>query len=169
MQGATRRDFLRLTLLGSLGLILFGGIGAFLRYIRPRQGVTFDEKLTAPTTLDAIQDGDVVRVPAGKFYLSRYKDPDTGQSLLLALSWKCSHLGCAVPWNPDESLAGYTGLFHCPCHESIYTRTGQNIAGPAPHPLDILPITLVGRKIVVETGKRTQRQRYDPAQATPLS
>lgn len=44
-----------------------------------------------------------------------------------ALSGVCTHLGCTV----GRSDQGY----HCPCHGSVFTADGLNVAGPAPSPL----------------------------------
>ncbi|HUS14172.1 MAG TPA: ubiquinol-cytochrome c reductase iron-sulfur subunit [Chloroflexia bacterium] len=168
VEGASRRDFMRLTMLGSLGAMTLGGLGAFLAFFWPQRTSAFGSKITAGT-LDDIKDGDVVAFRDGKFWLSRYKEPALGdKSVLIALYWKCKHLGCTVPWKPEENFQTYQGIFHCPCHGSIYTRYGQNVAGPAPAPLDIMAISLEGKKIVVDSGKRTERQQYDPKQATPI-
>src|SRR5690348_14312 len=133
VEGASRRDFLRLTMLGSLGVMSLGGIGAFLAYFWPRKIGTFGSKISAGT-LDDIKDGDVLMFREGKFYISRYQEPALGKDVIIALYWKCKHLGCTVPWKPDESFGANQGIFHCPCHGSIYLRTGQNVAGPAPAP-----------------------------------
>ncbi|HMA38123.1 MAG TPA: ubiquinol-cytochrome c reductase iron-sulfur subunit [Chloroflexia bacterium] len=168
VEGASRRDFLRLTMLGSLGLMALGGLGAFIAFFVPQKVGTFGSKVKA-LTIDDIKDGDVVRYQPGKFWLSRYKEPALGnKSVLIALFWKCKHLGCTVPWKPDESFQGNEGIFHCPCHGSIYLRNGQNVAGPAPAPLDFMAITLDGRNITVDSGKRTTRVQYDPKQATVI-
>lgn len=45
----------------------------------------------------------------------------------------CTHLGCQVAWS---KLAGH---FVCPCHNSIFTKDGTVVSGPAPRPLDTLP------------------------------
>jgi cytochrome b6-f complex iron-sulfur subunit len=87
---------------------------------------------------------------------------------LLALYWKCKHLGCTVPWKPDEDYQGNQGIFHCPCHGSIYLRNGQNVAGPAPQPLDYFPIEIAGGKISVDTGKPQTRVQFEPSQATKV-
>jgi cytochrome b6-f complex iron-sulfur subunit len=172
IEGANRRDFLRLTMLGSLGVMSLGGIGAFLAYFWPRKIGVFGGKIQA-NTVDDIKDGDVMMFREGKFYLSRFKEttpgaPTLGKDVMVALYWKCKHLGCTVPWKPDESFGNNQGIFHCPCHGSIYLRNGQNVAGPAPAPLDLMAITIDGRKITVDTGKITTRVQYDPKQATVL-
>lgn len=50
---------------------------------------------------------------------------------LVAFSQSCTHLSCAVIPKVDE------GVFVCPCHEGYFDlRTGRNIAGPPPRPLN---------------------------------
>ena len=49
------------------------------------------------------------------------------------LSAVCPHLGCEVPWNPDE------GKFMCPCHGSQFGPDGSLIQGPAMRGMDTLP------------------------------
>jgi Rieske Fe-S protein len=55
----------------------------------------------------------------------------------LAFSGKCPHLGCAYKWRKHKVLGQ---VFLCPCHLSIYEASGQVLDGPAPRPLDLLPI-----------------------------
>jgi Rieske Fe-S protein len=55
----------------------------------------------------------------------------------LAFSGKCPHLGCAYKWRKHKVLGQ---VFLCPCHLSIYDASGQVLDGPAPRPLDMLPI-----------------------------
>ena len=55
----------------------------------------------------------------------------------LAFSGKCPHLGCAFKWRKHKVLGQ---VFLCPCHLSIYDAAGQVLDGPAPRPLDLLPI-----------------------------
>src|SRR6476469_5600550 len=173
VEGATRRDFLRLTLLGTLGAMLLGGAGAFVAYFYPKQTSKFGSLITAPVTVSDIKAAptEVVRVREGKFYISPFtvaEGPNKGKLAIIALYWKCKHLGCTVPWKPDEDFNGNAGIFHCPCHGSIYLRTGQNVAGPAPAPLDYMDISFDAGKIVVNTGKITTRVQYEPKQATIL-
>jgi cytochrome b6-f complex iron-sulfur subunit len=55
---------------------------------------------------------------------------------IIAAYRKCTHLGCAVPWNDAEDR------FHCPCHSSQYDkRTAVVLRTPAPKPLQLFHIT----------------------------
>ena len=51
-------------------------------------------------------------------------------SYLYAMSQKCPHLGCRVPFCESS------GQFECPCHGSKYNIGGEWIEGPAPRGLD---------------------------------
>jgi cytochrome b6-f complex iron-sulfur subunit len=54
---------------------------------------------------------------------------------IIAAYRKCTHLGCAVPWNDAEDR------FHCPCHSSQYDkRTAIVLRTPAPKPLQLFHI-----------------------------
>ena len=109
--------------------------------------------------------GSVTYFLDGRFYVSRLPGG------LLALYRKCTHLGCVVPWRPDEqsedSLAA-TGRFNCPCHGSRFDRYGVVKGGPAPRPLDIFPISIEGGKVIVDTGTITSRSSYHESQLTKV-
>lgn len=55
----------------------------------------------------------------------------------VAFSGKCPHLGCGYKWRQHKLLGQ---VFLCPCHLSIYDAAGNVLDGPAPRPLDALPI-----------------------------
>jgi Rieske Fe-S protein len=55
----------------------------------------------------------------------------------VAFSGKCPHLGCGFKWRKHKVLGP---VFLCPCHVSIYDASGRVLEGPAPRPLDPLPI-----------------------------
>ena len=83
---------------------------------------------------------------AGKFFLINNEDG------VLALYWKCPHLGCTVPWNDSA------GDFQCPCHGSVYDRTGVLVSGPAPRPMDLMELTPDGEgNLIVNTGEIIER------------
>lgn len=57
----------------------------------------------------------------------------------VAFSGKCPHLGCGYKWRKHKLLGQ---VFLCPCHLSIYDASGKVLDGPAPRPLDALPIKI---------------------------
>ena len=154
-KSVTRRDFLKLGV-GALGaLALLEASGASLMFLQPRSlSGEFGGVVTAGL-VESFPPGSVVEFPDGRFYLARSHDGG-----FLAVYRRCTHLGCTVPWRDDEDQ------FHCPCHSSIFTKTGEVISGPAPRPLDIFPIEVVDGQVVVDTGNPIQRGEFDPSQAT---
>lgn len=55
----------------------------------------------------------------------------------------CPHLGCGYRWDGGEQK------FKCPCHGSVYSITGEVLAGPAPRPLDTLPAKIENGRLLV--------------------
>ena len=55
----------------------------------------------------------------------------------------CPHLGCGYKWD------GQDRLFKCPCHGSVYNLKGIVQAGPAPRPLDTLPVKVENGELLV--------------------
>ena len=58
-----------------------------------------------------------------------------------AFSPLCTHLGCAYQWQSDKRK------FNCPCHGSVFSESGDVVAGPAGRPLDRYPIKLEGNRL----------------------
>ncbi|HSF68488.1 MAG TPA: ubiquinol-cytochrome c reductase iron-sulfur subunit [Nitrospiraceae bacterium] len=87
-----------------------------------------------PPVLEKVYQGKDMefRDAAGKTIWTNKKDLP-----YLAFSGKCPHLGCAYKWRKHKVLGQ---VFLCPCHLSIYDASGQVLDGPAPRPLDLLPI-----------------------------
>lgn len=68
------------------------------------------------------------------------KQPD-GQ--VVAFSPMCTHLGCGYAWDAGEKK------FKCPCHGSVFDVSGQVLGGPAPRPLDRLPLRVENGRVLV--------------------
>jgi cytochrome b6-f complex iron-sulfur subunit len=64
-----------------------------------------------------------------------------------ALSQKCPHLGCRVPFCESS------GRFECPCHGSIFDLAGEYIKGPSPRGMDRYELSLDHEDLVVDTGR----------------
>lgn len=74
--------------------------------------------------------------PSGKVIWTN--DPDSD---LVVFSGKCTHLGCAYRWRKHRRFGQ---AFICPCHLSVFDVSGKVLDGPAPRPLDQLPIRVSG-------------------------
>lgn len=77
----------------------------------------------------------------------------------VAYSGKCPHLGCGYKWRTHKTLGQ---VFLCPCHLSIYDASGKVLDGPAPRPLDVLPIRVAANGAIeiidmeFKAGTKTQ-------------
>jgi len=88
----------------------------------------------SPETLDKIYKGKDLDFhdASGQVIWTNKKDVP-----YVVFSGKCPHLGCGYKWRSHKLLGQ---VFLCPCHLSIYDATGKVLDGPAPRPLDPLPI-----------------------------
>ncbi len=152
--GVSRRQFLTIGWGVSL-VALVGQAGvAFLNFFKPTiKAGGYGGEVVAGKPQE-FKPGTVTPVQSGHFYISALNDGG-----FLALWWRCTHLGCTVPWRADEKQ------FHCPCHSSLYNPEGEVIGGPAPRPLDLFKITLdADGNLVVNTGDPIAREKFDPSQ-----
>ena len=87
-----------------------------------------------PAVLEKVYQGKDMefRDATGKTLWTNKKDMP-----YIAFSGKCPHLGCGFKWRKHKVLGP---VFLCPCHVSIYDASGRVLEGPAPRPLDPLPI-----------------------------
>ncbi len=74
-------------------------------------------------------EGDIVTHNGQK--VAAYRDE---QGELVAVSTRCTHLGCQVNWNRAERS------WDCPCHGSRFAPTGEVLHGPAVHRLERKPL-----------------------------
>lgn len=144
-----RRAFLNRCAWGCFSAALGGYLFALLRFLFPR--VVFEP----PTAFKAGFPDEyppgvisqrwkrehrlwIIRLPAG----------------LIALSAKCTHLGCTPNWLEVESK------FKCPCHGSGFYRDGVNFEGPAPRPLERFRVLLADDgQILVDKGKSFRQDK----------
>lgn len=148
----SRRDFLNL-LWGTAGAVALTEMSLVgLRFLAPRPvvgefGGVFNVGIVGDFPL-----GSVTPVEAGRFYVVRLNDGG-----LLAVYRRCTHLGCAVPYDPA------VGQFVCPCHGSAFTMDGAVLNAPAPRPLDLFALTLnEAGEILVDTQTSIQRDQISP-------
>ncbi len=153
-----RRSFLERAwkLLGALALLqLAAVVAAFLWPRKPGAGRGAALVVAGPVA--EFTPASVRPFPAGKFYLVRLADGG-----FLALSSRCTHLGCTVPWNEKDRA------FPCPCHASTFDMRGDVLSPPAPRALDLFPVLIEGGIVKVDTSRRVERARFEPGQVTYL-
>jgi cytochrome b6-f complex iron-sulfur subunit len=122
------------------GALLIGAAG-YTAYeaLRPLTTGAGGGKVTLGDT-KSFEDGTATYFPEGRLYAVNAKGD------LFALSQKCPHLGCKVPF------CNSSGRFECPCHGSIFDIAGEWIEGPSPRGMDRYPLEMRGGTAVADTG-----------------
>lgn len=138
--GISRREFLSYAWIGSMALLLAqtGGILVWFGLPRFRAG-EFGGVFTLNTV--PTPGNPPIDNPQGKFWLSA-----TDEGGIVALYKVCTHLGCLYKWVEAN------GRFECPCHGSMYERSGQFIQGPAPRSLDRFALEITTTSGVIPTN-----------------
>lgn len=155
----TRRGVLRIGFWTSMGAIVAGAVGSSLGLIWPKRVQGFGGKISAGE-VSQYPPGSKTAIAEGRCYLVHLTEEQGGPGLL-ALWWKCPHLGCTVPWKdkfvwPDPTTGTpKEGWFRCPCHGSTFTDAGILVFGPAPRPMDTMKLTVENRRISIDTGDIT--------------
>jgi cytochrome b6-f complex iron-sulfur subunit len=153
-----RRDFL-----GKLGkglgiLAAVEILAVVVAYLAPgKGGAGRGADLVVAGPVAEFTPSSVRAFPGGKFYLVRLADGG-----FLALSSRCTHLGCMVPWDAKQRA------FPCPCHASRFDERGDVLAPPATRALDLFPVLIEAGIVKVDTSRRITRARFEPGQVAYL-
>ena len=166
----SRRTVIKVGFWTGLGAIAAGVAACGIDMVYPTEVTGFGGTVSVGEELIP-KEGEKAEFSEGKFWLVNLTDEQGGPGLL-ALWWKCPHLGCTVPWVPGfvwpdpQTGADKQGWFRCPCHGSTYTDAGVRVFGPAPRSLDTLALTVDKGRITVDTGAVTpgneDNYRQDP-------
>lgn len=156
----SRRRFLK-TIWAGLGIVALGEfVAVAVAFFQPRkEGVKAGDfgSVVDAGDEDKFSRDSVTAFVRGKFYLARLEDGG-----FLALSSKCTHLGCTVPWLPKEKK------FACPCHSSAFDMRGEVVNPPAPRALDLYHVFFENKAVKVDTGRRIKRSEFRPEQVAYL-
>ncbi len=148
----TRRQFIKGAIAAAVSFeiiyVLFGLLGKK----RPKLK---NANLFNAGKVSSFENNKIYPFTSGRFYLSRFEDGG-----MLAISIKCTHLGCMV--QPDTKTKGY----NCPCHASKFNKYGEVLSPPATRALDILPITIKNGEIKVDVNNPVKRKSFDTSQLT---
>jgi cytochrome b6-f complex iron-sulfur subunit len=158
-----RRQLLRMGFLGGT-LLAVGELSAVLLpffWVNKITGlggkIAVGKKADILAKFQATKDEPIL-FTEGKFFLIH------APSAVAAIYRRCTHLGCAVPWNTAEDQ------FHCPCHGSLFDKHTATVkGGPAPRPLDLFHVSDQGGTIIVDTNPLNLQVRasnaWDPKHA----
>ncbi len=152
----SRRQFVGLLWGGALLAVMGQAAAALINFLTPRiKPGAFGGRVKAGKVAEFAADS-VTYFREARFYLLRL---DQGY---LALSRKCTQLGCVVSWVEAD------GHFFCPCHSAIFNRQGEVLSGPPPRPMDLFPIEVEGDDLYVDTSTAIQRERFKESQVTDV-
>ena len=155
-QDHSRRSFLNKLwiILGIVALAEFIAVAvAFLRPGKSKAWQDGNASVIVGGSIDKFARSSVTAFVRGRFYLVRLEDGG-----FLALSSKCTHLGCSLPWVEKENR------FICPCHASAFDLTGTVISAPAPRALDTFRVFIENNIVKVDTAVRIKRSEFAPEQ-----
>jgi cytochrome b6-f complex iron-sulfur subunit len=147
-----RRGFLLKLWLGLGALGCAEIIWVVFSFLKPRPAATRPNKAAAMIEAgrtDEFKPNSVTAFPRGQFYLVRL-----GDGGFLALSRRCTHLGCTVPWVAEQNR------FVCPCHASMFDISGAVSKSPAPRPLDLFDVRIENNRVYVDTGRTIKRSGF---------
>jgi len=138
-----RRTFLsRIWKLG-FGLVAVAGAWTTWDILQPASPSGFGGLIKNGKAAE-VPSTSVETISAAQAYVTKAPDDE-----VVALWWRCPHLGCRVPW--CESA----GEFECPCHGSRFNRLGEYRAGPSPRGMDRFAIEIVDENVMIDTGNIT--------------
>jgi nitrite reductase/ring-hydroxylating ferredoxin subunit len=149
---SSRRSLLTNLWIGLGFVALFEALGVVFAFLQPGKATHSTgtgESIIEAGSVDNFALESVTAFVRGKFYLARLQDGG-----FLALSRKCTHLGCTVPWDSDKNK------FVCPCHASEFDIRGEVVSPPAPRALDLYPVVIENNIIKVDTSSQIKRSEF---------
>jgi Rieske Fe-S protein len=146
-----RRDFFNKAWkgLGILAAIEILGVSAAYMFSGKSKNISAPKQLLEAGPVDSFAPGSVSAFMGGRFYLARQQDGG-----FIALSLRCTHLGCSVTWEKGKNR------FVCPCHSSAFEITGEVLNPPAARALDYYPILIENGMVKVDIGTIIERNTF---------
>jgi cytochrome b6-f complex iron-sulfur subunit len=142
----SRRSFLSKVLYAILTLQI---VYLFVKLLDPKRSHTKAKDLFDAGSVSLFEEGRVYPYSVQGFFLHRLNDGG-----FLAVSSKCTHLGCAVQFSVQNMR------FECPCHASAFSQTGEVLSAPATRALDFFNVEIVDNKVLVEIDKPQRREKF---------
>ena len=124
-------------------------VGSFLKPLQSTDSSVQPADIIDAGPVDRFAPNSVTAFPPGRFYLACLDDGG-----FMALSRRCTHLGCTVPWDPERKQ------FACPCHASVFDIRGEVIQSPAPRALDRFAVSIENSRVKVDVGSPIRRSAF---------
>jgi Rieske Fe-S protein len=133
----TRRDTLRFLVAGSGALFVATAALAVVGNVIPQEAAPMVRIATLGEL--ASNQSKVFNYPDSFAQGILINLPGKG---LVAYSDVCTHLSCAVLYEPDKRR------LHCPCHEGLFdAATGEVLGGPPSRPLPLIQLQIIGNNV----------------------
>ena len=146
-----RRDFFNKAWkgLGILaGIEVIAMLGGFMFSGKPKNNQA-NKQLLEAGPVDSFAKNSVSAFMGGRFFLARQSDGG-----FIALSLRCTHLGCSIAWEEDKKR------FICPCHSSAFDISGEVLNPPAARALDYYPVIIENNMVKVDIGTLVERSSF---------
>jgi cytochrome b6-f complex iron-sulfur subunit len=151
-EALNRRKFLVAAGNTAIGIAALGGLGVTLDFLSPKVLLELPRRFVVGG-LANIQLNSVTFDAEHRLIVFRDK-----QGYFYALSAVCTHLGCIVEWK-EAGIPGHPeGVIACPCHGSVFNKTGDVIRGPAPRPLDRFKLYLKDDRVIVDMAETVSEE-----------
>jgi cytochrome b6-f complex iron-sulfur subunit len=143
-ENLNRRKFFIAAGNAAIGIAAIGSLGVTLDFLAPKVLLELPRRFVIGM-LENMQPDSVTFDAEHRLIVFRDK-----QGYFYALSAVCTHLGCIVEWK-ETGIPGHPeGVIACPCHGSVFSKTGDVIRGPAPRSLDRFKMYLEEDRVIVD-------------------
>ena len=151
LKGITRRDFIGLVwkVLGIIAALEAIGMIVSYFFSAKNKKTATPKQLLEAGLVDTFLPGSVSAFMGGRFYLARQQDGG-----FIALSLRCTHLGCSISWEENKKR------FICPCHSSAFDISGEVLNPPAARALDYYPVLIENGMVKVDIGTLKERKTF---------
>ena len=147
----SRRDFFGMAWKGLGILAALEGLGMISAYIfsGKNKHARAPKQLLDAGSVETYAPGTVSAFMGGRFYLARLHDGG-----FIALSLRCTHLGCSISWEENRKR------FICPCHSSAFDISGEVLNPPAARALNYYPVLIENGIVKVDIGTLKERNSF---------
>jgi cytochrome b6-f complex iron-sulfur subunit len=147
-----RRRFFVIVGNSAVGLVTAGSLGMAYDFLSPKVLLEISSRFRAGTP-ETIPPDTMVYDAEHRVFVFR----DT-QGYFYAISANCTHLGCTANWKAEGVPGHEEGVIACPCHGSIFSKTGNVITGPAPRAMDRFRMYIEDNKLFVDTNETVSEE-----------